>query len=131
MKKDDGILPACKKTNRYERFWVNGRAEELAVYRVPIKLLYFNIENGRYADRMIQLKADNPGVEIDPRNPKWREKIAEMLRGEYPNTERDKEPFTKLVEDIRAKTQLRPGVVLRDGAVLDEQPKTCSIEVLN
>ena len=89
------------------------------MYKIPIKFLYFNIENGRYADKMIQLKSDHQGTEIDPRIPEWRDKIFRMLKGEYPGTEGDKEPFQKLRADILAKTQLRPGVALNDGGVLD------------
>jgi hypothetical protein len=106
-------------TKRKELFWLKGKRHELDVYRIPIKYLYFNIENGRYADKMIQLRADNPGVAIDPRQPKWRNEIWRMLKGDYPGTASDKEPFMKLRDDMKGKQQLKPGVVLDDGGVLD------------
>ncbi|MDI6783859.1 MAG: hypothetical protein QME64_07175, partial [bacterium] len=71
------------KTNRTLRVWLKGQKQDLWVYRIPKEYLYFNIENGRYADKMIQLKADNPGVDIDPKLEHWRQVIYKMLKGEY------------------------------------------------
>ena len=89
------------------------------MHRIPTKYLHFNIQNGRYADKMIQLKADNPGENIDPRVPKWRDQISKMLRGEYQGTQDDREPWERLCEDIKGKSQLTPGVVIADGGVID------------
>jgi len=113
------LVDASEITDRKELFWLKGKRRELDVYRVPIKLLYFNIENGRYADKMVQLRAENPGVDIDPRQDKWKEMIWKMLKGEYPGTDRDVEPFQRLRGDLLDRQQLRPGVVLFDGGVLD------------
>ena len=68
-------------TGRSERLWLRGEKRDMQIYRVPIEHLYFNIENGRYADKMIQLRTENPGVDIDPRQDVWKEKICEMLKG--------------------------------------------------
>ena len=113
------LTHAATKTSRKELFWLKGKKEELEVYRIPINLLYFNIENGRYADKMIQLCADNPGVHIDPTQDQWKEQIGSMLRGQYPGTESDRAPYENLRSDILSKQQLKPGVVLSDGGVLD------------
>jgi hypothetical protein len=113
------IAQYSEKTDRKHLIWFNGAKHELDVHRIPTKYLHFNIQNGRYADKMIQLKADNPGEEINPRIPKWRDEISKMLRGEYPGTEEDKEPWGRLLEDIRGKSQLTPGVVINDGGVID------------
>lgn len=107
------------KTDRKHRIWFNGEKHDLDVYRIPIKHLHFNIQNGRYADKMIQLKTDNPGDDIDPRKPKWRDEIHKMLRGEYPGTQEDREPWERLRDDIKGKSQLTPGVVINDGGVID------------
>lgn len=107
------------KTARKHLIWYNGAKHELDVFRIPTKHLHFNIQNGRYADKMIQLKADNPSDDIDPKVPKWRKEISRMLRGEYPGTQEDHEPWERLREDIRGKSQLTPGVVIADGGVID------------
>ena len=113
------ISNVAKKTLRKELYWIKGGKEELDVYQIPIHHLYFNIENGRYADKMVQLRQDNPGVEINPRNEIWRNEIWKMLKGEYRGTDKDKQPFELLKQDILARSQLHPGVVLNDGGVLD------------
>lgn len=113
------IAQYSEKTDRKHLIWFNGAKHELDVFRIPTKYLHFNIQNGRYADKMIQLKADNPSEEIDPKVSKWRNEISKMLRGEYPGTEEDKEPWARLLEDIRGKSQLTPGVVINDGGVID------------
>jgi len=118
-KKVANLKEVSVETDRRELFWIKGKRQELEVYRVPTKFLYFNIENGRYADKMVQLREDNLGVEIDPRQDKWKNSIWKMLKGEYFGTERDVEPFNKLRDDLVGRTQLRPGVVLFDGGVLD------------
>jgi hypothetical protein len=113
------------KTNRTLRVWLKGKKDDLPVYRIPIAYLYFNIENGRYADKMLQLKADNPGVDIDPTKDKWKEQIFNMLKGTYKGglfsegTEKDKVEFNRLKEDIKKREQLDPGIVLSDGGVID------------
>jgi hypothetical protein len=113
------IAQYSTKTARKHLIWFNGVKHELDVYRIPTKHLHFNIQNGRYADKMIQLKADYPGEDIDGKQPKWRKEISRMLRGEYKGTEEDREPWERLSEDIKGKSQLTPGVVINDGGVID------------
>src|SRR5579872_2725202 len=118
------------ETGRVERHWIGGAKKDLKVYRIPLEHLYFNIENGRYADRMIRLRQENPGVDIDPREDRWKDKIQEMLSGEHKDTARDSAAFAKLIEDIDARDQLRPGVVLRDGGVLDGNRRLAALRRL-
>lgn len=116
----DLIQVSTKVTpERVERHWVAGKKQDLPVYRIPITHIYFNIENGRYADRMLRLRREHPGEDIDPREEKWKLAIERMLAGEHEDTTRDKSAFDKLKEDIQERDQLRPGVVLPDGGVLD------------
>jgi hypothetical protein len=117
--KEIDLLQVSQKTKRVERHWICGEVHDLEVFRVPTDRLYFNIENGRYADRMMRLKSENPGKQIDPRDEKWKNEIERMLAGEHRDTARDKAAFARLKEDIAARQQLRPGVVLPDGGVID------------
>lgn len=123
--KVESLEKVSEATGRTLRLWLRGRKQDLCVYRIPIKYLYFNIENGRYADKMIHLRADNPGVDIDPKSDVWRDEIYKMLKGEYAGTieaegtERDEVAFDRLSEDIRKREQLNPGIVLADGGVID------------
>jgi hypothetical protein len=121
----DSLKSVSENTGRKERVWLKGEAVNLDVYRIPISYLYFNIENGRYADKMIQLRAENQNVDIDPRKDEWKKEIMSMLMGEYKGnmqgtgTENDSVAFNRLFEDIKARTQLKPGIVLADGGVID------------
>jgi len=121
----ESLEKVSEETERTLRVWLKGRKEDLRVYRIPIQYLYFNIENGRYADKMLQLKADNPEADIDPKEPIWKDKISQMLKGEYSGslemegTERDKDAFERLKDDIEKREQLNPGIVLADGGVID------------
>jgi hypothetical protein len=121
----ESLQKVSETTRRTLRVWLKGAREDLSVYRIPIQYLYFNIENGRYADKMLQLRADNPGVDVDPKLPQWRDEIYNMLKGDYKGTidvegtERDKIAFERLKEDMRNREQLNPGIVLADGGVID------------
>jgi hypothetical protein len=124
------LCQVSEKTKRFERHWIKGQKQDLEVYRISLEHLYFNIENGRYADRMIRLRQENQGVHIDPREDKWKSKIEQMLAGEHKDTTRDKAAFEKLLEDIRERDQLRPGVVKRDGGVIDGNRRLAALRRL-
>jgi hypothetical protein len=126
------LLQLAEKTKplRVERHWIKGEKRDLEVYRISLEHLYFNIENGRYADRMIRLKQDHKGIQIDSRQDKWKNKIEEMLAGEHKDTTRDKAAFEKLLQDIRDRDQLRPGVVLLDGGVIDGNRRLAALRRL-
>ncbi len=112
---------------------LKGQAVDLPVYRIPVKYLYFNIENGRYADRMIRLKADNPGIVIDPRSNEWKKKIRDtlMARGKL-SDQRDRTASARLLDDMRERrAQLVPGIVAEDGGVLDGNRRLAVIIELN
>jgi hypothetical protein len=130
MKSAD-LLKVSEKTQRLERHWICGKKDDLPVYRVPIDLLYFNIENGRYADRMLRLRNLNPGKIIDARVEKWKAEIEKMLAGEDKDTQRDASAFVRLKEDISAREQLRPGVVLPDGGVIDGNRRLAALRRLS
>lgn len=119
------------KPLRVERHWIGGKPIDLEVFEIPIAHLYFNIENGRYADRMIRLRNENPGKQIDPQEAVWKEQIEGMLAGEHKDTSRDKAAFEKLLDDIRDRSQLRPGVVTLDGGVIDGNRRLAALRRLN
>ncbi len=93
-------------------------------YRIPIDLLHFNIENGRYRTKFLLLKKANPDATIDPRQEQWREEILKLLNGtwEDPNypvgTRKDRPYFIQLAEDMKERGQERPGIVLETGGVM-------------
>ena len=116
---------------RVERYWVGGKKRDLEVYQIRLEHLYFNIENGRYRDRMIKLRHEHQGVEIDPRSDKWKAEVEKMLAGEHRDTSRDKGPFETLIRDLEERDQLRPGVVLADGGVIDGNRRLAALRRLH
>jgi hypothetical protein len=124
------LSQVSEKTKRVVRHWIKGQKQDLDVYRISLEHLYFNIENGRYADRMIRLRQENPGVEIDPRQDKWKRQIEEMLAGEHRETTSDKAAFERLLQDIREREQLQPGVVLINGGVIDGNRRLAALRRL-
>jgi hypothetical protein len=116
---------------RVEVHWLGNNRKELEVCQIPIEHLYFNIENGRYADKMIRLRNEHPGTDIDPKEEKWKLEIEKMLAGEARDTASDKAAFEKLLEDIGSRTQLRPGVVTEDGGVIDGNRRLAALRRLN
>ena len=99
-------------------------------YRIPIDLLHFNIENGRYATKFSLLRGANPGVNINPRDSQWRNEILQMLDGTWEdaatgvNTRSDRSHFQALVEDMEQRGQERTGIVLEDGGVMSGNQAT-------
>ena len=105
-------------------------------FRIPIELLHFNIENGRYATKFKLLEASNPQVVIDPRLPEWRDEILRMLDGTWENpatgdnTRTDQTHFENLVDDIEQRGQERTGIVLEDGGVMSGNRRLAALMTL-
>ena len=106
-------------------------------YRIPIDLLHFNIENGRYATKYSLLRGANPGVNIDPRDSHWRSEILNMLDGTWEdaatgvNTRSDRSHFLALMEDIEQRGQERTGIVLEDGGVMSGNRRLAALITLS
>ncbi len=98
-------------TGRKELFELNGRRKALDVYRLPLELLRYNIRNGRFAAELRELESRlqrrlNPEVADDAAQ------ISQLLL-------RDEKQAKYLEADILRVGQLRPGVITRDGAIID------------
>lgn len=106
-------------------------------FRIPIDLLNFNIENGRYATKFTLLRAANPGVNIDSRDPHWRAEILRMLSGTWEdattgvNTRSERGHFDALVEDLKQRGQERAGIVLEDGGVMSGNRRIAALMTLS
>ena len=106
-------------------------------FRVPIDLLHFNIENGRYATKFTLLQGANPGVNINSRVPHWRNEILKMLNGTWEdpatgvNTRNERGHFQSLVEDLEQRGQERTGIVLEDGGVMSGNRRLAALITLS
>jgi hypothetical protein len=95
-----------------ERIVLKGQPKRLQVYRVPIKYLIYNIRNGRFASELLAKESDLKR-KLDPCTPEDAKIIRKLLLDISPN-ETD-----ALRVDLLQNGQLDPGVITRDGAVIN------------
>lgn len=118
------ILPEEAWTGVSDNLRYGGQPHLRKCYRVPIDLLHFNIENGRYRTKYLLLQKANPDATIDPIQERWRQEIFTLLNGTWEDhttgvtTRKDRQYFLQLVEDIKDRGQERPGIVLETGGVM-------------
>jgi len=106
------------------RIPLKGKAEHFQVYRVPVKYLIYNIRNGRFAAELLakesQLKRKlDPAITGDA-------KIIQKLLLELNQSETD-----ALKADLRDNGQLDPGVITRDGAVINGNRRMAILTALH
>ena len=99
------------KLNRFEPYELNGKRIDLEVYRLPWELLRYNIRNGRFAAELMEREAQL-GRRINPEDSEDAKELEGLLL-------KDEKQATFLKEDILRVNQLRPGVITRDGAIID------------
>mgnify|MGYP003293706664 CR=1 FL=1 len=100
--------------------------KEWPVYKIKISDLHYNDENGRIATWM-------SGYSNNPEN----KPLNAMSREEYNNTiekfiknSNTADSFKNLVNDIRKKTQLNPGVVLSNGMIVSGNRRFTALRAL-
>ncbi len=106
------------------RIPLKGKPEHLQVYRVPIKYLIYNIRNGRFAAELLKKESElkrklDPGASEDA-------KIIQKLLLELNQNETD-----ALKADLRDNGQLDPGVITRDGAVINGNRRMAILSALH
>lgn len=89
-----------------------GQVHSLQVYRIPIKLLIYNIRNGRFAAELLE-KERELNRRLDPTVHSDAKLIQKLLLNQN-------ETETKVLkEDLRKNLQLEPGIITTDGAVIN------------
>ncbi|SRR6266567_5214074 len=103
--------------------YYHGKPHELDVYRLPTKLLIFNIGNGRFA---AELMAENRKLrrKLDPTKAEDKKIIRRLL------LEQNADETKALTEDIRANGQLDPGIITADGAVINANRRMAVLQTL-
>lgn len=100
------------KMDRVERIEIEGQVQDLPVYRLPIKLLAFNIENGRFAADLHMLEA-NLRRKLNTRNADDANKVKQVLLNKYPHETK------RFREDLKKVGQLQSGVITAAGVVIN------------
>ena len=104
---------AAKKNNK-KKVWIKGEYKELDVYRFPIHLLTFNLDNTRF--EVQKLKDEKENGPIDATTPEGKERIIKLLI--YDRGKMDKDA-KKLITSLKKNKQLEPGIMTPDGAIID------------
>jgi hypothetical protein len=115
--------PECE-TDEHEPIQIAGELQLPRVWRVPIKLLVYNIRNGRFASELIAKERDLKR-KLDPRKKDDAGIIRQLLLDQSP-TETE-----ALSENIRRYGQLQPGIITFDGAVINANRRMAVISKLH
>ena len=111
--------------NRKEKINLNGETKLLDVYKVDISTLFYNDENGRIATFMAEYKAKHGSELKDLSFDEYNNVIMNFVK-KSGNAEKYK--ITK--EDIRFNGQMKTGIILSDGRVIDGNRRfTCLREL--
>ena len=100
------------KTARIQPVELAGKRMELAVLRLPIDLLRYNITNGRFAAEYAELR-NRLRRDLDPNDKNDALKIRELLLSQ------EKRATQLLKDDLKRIGQLEPGVITYDGSVIN------------
>lgn len=109
--------------NSVVRVELSGNIKTLKVYRVPIRVLIFNIRNGRFAAELLE-KEEQLKRKIDPTVEQDAKVIQKLL------LEQSENETTALKEDLRAHGQLEAGIITFDGAVINANRRMAILKTL-
>ena len=98
--------------NQTRTEYLNGEPIIIQGYRLPKKILYYNIKNGRFSKENIKIIRDEGGS-LKPEDPEDAKKIQELLVSLKPNDTR------RTRDDIMKKGQTDLALITRDGYLID------------
>jgi hypothetical protein len=112
---DDWIAqnPKSLLEKRSRPVTINGKIEHFQGYRLPRKLIFYNVQNGRYAATYPQLLKKNGGRELDSSNENDRKAIMNHLLSLYS----DKNDRT--IASLKKNGQENLGIITQDGILID------------
>jgi len=106
------------------RLVLKGEPKHLQVYRLPIRYLIYNIRNGRFAAELLE-KESQLKRKLDPGTLEDAKIIQKLLLDLNPNE------TEALKTDLRQNGQLDPGVITRDGAVINGNRRMAILSALH
>jgi hypothetical protein len=105
--------PKCKLVNKSRTEIINGESIDIQGYRLPLELIYYNIENGRFASEYTQLVRDNGGKNLDATNKDDAKKIQNLLLG------LSTEDTSRTYIHLQKHGQTDLGLITQDGFLID------------
>lgn len=100
-------------TDRKEKHSIDGETRDFVVYRIKSDLLFYNDQNDRIATWVSEYDSSHDADLEDLPREKYNEVIENFI------VESNTVALRKTQRDIALRGQLRPGVVLNDGRVID------------
>lgn len=110
--------------------YFEGKSQTLAVYRIPISLLTYNIQNGRIGTHVKKYNSENPNNNLRAILDQDKEEFNKQI-SEYIISSSTKKTFTNTKNDILKKSQQLPGVVLDDGIIIDGNRRFTALRELS
>ena len=100
--------------SEYERVDVKllGQEKKLEVWRIPIKFLIYNLQNGRFTAELLAKESEFKR-KLDPTNTQDAKILQQLLLTQ------DKDETEALEKDIKIHGQTQPGIITFDGAVIN------------
>jgi ParB-like chromosome segregation protein Spo0J len=101
-------------TRESKKYTFSGATENLQIYRIPVKYLYYNDKNDRIATNIAKYNAEHGKlISKDSNFDEYNELIGSFIKESNPTA------MEKTYKSIKEFGQLEPGVVLRDGRIID------------
>lgn len=119
------VIITEEQLNKYEkglpkRLTINGTPGEYVSYKIPLNLLYYNDMNGRISTYIEEYDENHNNSPLKELLKSDKEKYNDVIAGFIKESSSDNlVSFNKTKEDIRAKGQQQPGVILSDGRIID------------
>ncbi len=111
---DSGVI---KRTDASKKYTIDGEQKVLPIYRIPLRHLYYNDQNGRISTAYQQYLSTHDDVALSPaaddNNPSYNKIFEDFIFDSNPMR------MKQTIESIRDRRQEEPGVVLDDGRVID------------
>ena len=101
-------------TDLSKKITINNKTDAYMVYKIPLHLLFYNDQNDRIATWLSQYKDENNTEDIDKSN----KEVYNNLIHKFV-TESNPERIKKTQINIKIVGQREPGVVLKDGRIID------------
>lgn len=102
----------------------HGKVNDLDVFRLPTRLLIFNIANGRFAAELIE-EQRKLRRKLDPLDPEDAKIIRRFL------LEQNEAETKALTDDLRKNGQIEPGIITFDGAVINANRRMSVLQTLH
>ena len=106
-----------------EPVFIHGKLQELDVFRLPTKLLVFNIGNGRFAAELIAAEK-RLNRKLDTTKADDVKVIQQLL------LKQDETETEALKTDLKKNGQIYPGIITFDGAVINANRRMAILQVL-